>query len=324
LAKSRAQGPHSVAILVFDDFLLLDAAGPICALEVANRVSRGLAYRTQVVAVRTASVRSSSGVAIDAKSLTDFPAFDTLIVAGGDGAERAAESRDIVNFVQSAFRRGQRVASVCSGTFILAAAGLLKGRRATTHWIAARQLAQRYRDIHVEPDRIFIKAGRVWTSAGVSAGIDLTLALISEDLGETVARSVAKGLVVYYRRPGGQSQFSALLDEARPESRFGPTLAWAREHLSERLSMERLAARAALSVRQFSRAFSADVGMSPAKAIESLRVEMARSQVETGATQLQMISKRVGFGTVDRMRRAFIRAYGRTPQDLRRIARTAR
>ena len=324
MAKSRAQGPHSVAILVFDDFLLLDAAGPICALEVANRVSRGLAYRTQVVAVRAESVRSSSGVAIDAKSLTDFRAFDTLIVAGGDGAERAAENRDIVNFVQSAFRRGRRVASVCSGTFILAAAGLLKGRRATTHWIAARQLAQRYRDIHVEPDRIFIKEGRVWTSAGASAGIDLTLALISEDLGETIARSVAKGLVVYYRRPGGQSQFSALLDEARPESRFGSTLAWAREHLSERLSVERLAAKAALSVRQFSRAFSADVGMSPAEAVESLRVEMARSQVETGATQLQMIAKRVGFGSVDRMRRAFIRAYGRTPQDLRRIARADR
>ena len=146
----------------------------------------------------------------------------------------------------------------------------------------------------------------------------MTLALIGEDLGESVAKSVARGLVVYYRRPGGQSQFSALLDEARPESRFGPTLAWAREHLSEQLSVESLAAKAALSVRQFARAFTSDVGMSPAKAVENLRVETARVQVESSATQLEMIAKRVGFGNVDRMRRAFVRAYGRTPQELRR------
>lgn len=314
--------PHVIAILVFDDFLLLDAAGPICALEVASRVSGKPVYRTHVIATRAASVRSSSGVAIDAKDLADVRGFDTLIVAGGEGVHRAAEDVRIIGFVQSAFRRGCRIASVCSGTFILAAAGLLKGRRATTHWIEARRLAQRYRDIRVESDRIFIKAGRVWTSAGASAGIDLALALIAEDWGESVARSVAKGLVVYYRRPGGQSQFSALIDVARPESRFGPTLVWAREHLSERLSVERLAGKAALSVRQFSRAFSVDVGMSPAKAVESLRVETARAQIETSATQLVTIARRSGFGSVDRMRRAFVRAYGQTPQDLRRVART--
>src|SRR5262249_14677646 len=157
----------------------------------------------------------------------------------------------------------------------------------------------------------------LWTSAGVTAGIDLTLALIAEDLGELVAKRVAKGLVVYYRRPGGQSQFSTLLDVSGPESRFGPTLAWARERLSEQLSVERLAAKAALSVRQFSRAFTLDVGMSPAKAIESLRVEAARSQVEGGSSRLEMIARRVGFGSVDRMRRAFVRAYGHTPQELR-------
>ncbi len=301
--------PHIVAILVFDDFQLLDAAGPICALEVANRVCAKPAYRTHVVASRACSVGSSSGVAIEARDLAAIRAFDTLIVAGGEGAERAAEDVSVLNFVQSAFRRGRRIASVCSGTFVLAAAGLLKGRRATTHWIEARKLAQRYR--------------RVWTSAGVTAGIDLTLALIAEDLGESVARNVAKGLVVYYRRPGGQSQFSTLLDVARPESRFGPTLQWAREHLSERLNVERLAAKAALSVRQFSRAFNADVGMSPAKAVESLRVETARAQIEAGVSQLDRIAKGVGFGSLDRMRRAFVRAYGHTPQDLRRIARAS-
>jgi transcriptional regulator GlxA family with amidase domain len=302
---------HVIAILVFNDFLLLDAAGPICALEVANRVSGGTAYRTHVIASRAQSVQSSSGIAIDAKGLADIRTFDTLIVVGGNGAERAAEEPRIRKFVESAFRRGRRIASVCSGTYILAAAGLLKGRRATTHWIEAKKLAQRYRDIHVDSDRIFIKQGRIWTSAGVTAGIDLTLALIAEDLGEPAAKS-------------GQSQFSTLLDVAGPQSRFGPTLAWAREHLPERLSVERLAAKAALSVRQFSRAFSIDVGMTPAKAVESLRVETARAQIETGSSQLETIARRVGFGSVDRMRRAFVRAYGQTPQDLRRIARTDR
>jgi transcriptional regulator GlxA family with amidase domain len=242
---------HVIAILVFDDFLLLDAAGPICALEVANRVSGGTAYHTHVIASRAQAVQSSSGIAIDAKGLADIRTFDTLIVVGGNGAERAAEDPGIRKFVQSAFRRGRRIASVCSGTYILAAAGLLKGRRATTHWIEAKKLAQRYRDIHVDSDRIFIKQGRIWTSAGVTAGIDLTLALIAEDLGEAAAKSVAKGLVVYYRRPGGQSQFSTLLDVAGPESRFGPTLAWAREHLAERLSVERLAAKAASACVNF-------------------------------------------------------------------------
>jgi transcriptional regulator GlxA family with amidase domain len=165
---------------------------------------------------------------------------------------------------------------------------------------------------------------QVWTSAGVTAGIDLTLALIEEDLGEVVARNVAKGLVVYYRSPGGQSQFSTLLEVAGTDSRFGATLAWAREHLAERLSVERLAAKATLSVRQFSRAFTLDVGMSPAKAIESLRVEAARSQIEAGSSQLEAIARRIGFGSIDRMRRAFVRAYGQTPQDLRRIARNER
>jgi transcriptional regulator GlxA family with amidase domain len=316
-----AKRPHVIVILVFDNFLLLDAAGPICALEVANRVSRAPVYQTHVVASRAKSVRSSAGVALEAVGLADIRSFDTLVVAGGEGAERASEDAIVVSYVQAAFRRGRRIASVCSGTYILAAAGLLKGRRATTHWVEARRLAQRYRDIRVESDCIFIKEGRVWTSAGVTAGIDLTLALIAEDLGESVAKGVARGLVVYYRRPGGQSQFSTLLDVARPDSRFGPTLTWAREHLSERLSVERLAAKAALSVRQFSRAFNSEVGMSPAKAVENLRVETARAQIETSGSRLETIARRVGFGSVDRMRRAFVRAYGQTPQDLRRIAR---
>lgn len=311
-------------MLVFEDFQLLDAAGPICALEVANRASGRISYRTNIVAVRAQSVRSSSGVSIDAKSMTEVRSFDTLIVAGGNGAELAAENPLVQKFVQTAARRGCRIASVCSGTYILAAAGVLKGRRATTHWIEARKLAQRYRDIQMDSDRIFIKQGNLWTSAGVTAGIDLTLALIEEDLGELVARNVAKGLVVYYRRPGGQSQFSTLVDAGAPESRFGATLAWAREHLTERLTVESLAARSALSVRQFSRAFTLDVGMSPAKAIEGLRIEAARSRVESGSSPLESIARHTGFGSVDRMRRAFLRALGHTPQQLRRIARTER
>lgn len=312
---------HVVAMLVFDDFLLLDAAGPICAFEVANRIHARSAYRTLVVASRSGAVRSSSGVTIDALGETDADTFDTLIIAGGEGVDRAAADEGVLRLVRSAFERGCRVASVCSGTFVLAAAGLLHEKRATTHWAEAQRLARAYPDVRVEPDRIFIKDGRVWSSAGVSAGIDLALGLIAEDHGEPLAKAAAKGLVVYHRRPGGQSQFSALLDFSSPAGRFSSTLLWAREHLSERLSVQRLAEQAALSVRQFSRAFTAEVGLSPARAVENLRVESARAQIEDGARRLQSIARRSGFGTVDRMRRAFVRAYGRTPQDLRRVAR---
>ena len=206
----------------------------------------------------------------------------------------------------------RRVASVCSGAFILAAAGLLDGRRATTHWSRTAEFARRFPKVRVEPDRIHVKDGPIWTSAGITAGIDLALALIAEDLGEEIAKLTAQQLVVYYRRPGGQSQFSALLELGRPEARFGPLLSWARERLHQSLGVERLADQAAMSPRHFSRAFAAETGVTPAKAVERLRVEAARERIEAGVEPIDSIATRVGFGDPERMRRAFLRAFRST------------
>jgi transcriptional regulator GlxA family with amidase domain len=254
-----------------------------------------------------------------AQSFSDDP-LDTLIVAGGWGTTEASVDADTLAYVRAASARARWTASVCSGAFILAAAGLLDGRRATTHWGRAAELARAYPQVQVEPDRIFTRDGAIWTSAGVTAGIDLALALVADDLGEGAAKRAAQQLVVYYRRPGGQSQFSALLETDHPGSRFSPVLAWARERLSERLSVDRLADCAAMSPRHFARAFLAETGMTPAKAIERLRLEAAREQVESGAEPIEGVAARTGFGDPERMRRAFIRAFGQPPQGLRRAA----
>jgi transcriptional regulator GlxA family with amidase domain len=218
-------------------------------------------------------------------------------------------------------RYSRRVASVCTGAFVLAAAGLLDGRRATTHWAYDAELARGYPGVNVEPDRIFVREGNVWTSAGITAGIDLALALVADDLGEAVAKRAAQQLVVHHRRPGGQSQFSALLDLAQPDGRFGGLLAWARERLDEPLPVERLADRAGMSPRNFARAFAAETGITPAKAIERLRLEAARAHVEQGREPIDRLAEITGFRDPERMRRAFIRAFGHPPQALRRAAR---
>jgi transcriptional regulator GlxA family with amidase domain len=264
-------------------------------------------------------VTSSSGVQLIAEPLIADP-LDTLIVAGGWGAREASAGAETLAYVRAAAGRARRVASVCSGAFILAAAGLLDGRRATTHWGRATEFARAYPHVRVEPDRIFIRDGAVWTSAGVTAGIDLALALVAEDLGEAVAKRAAQQLVVYHRRPGGQSQFSALLEADRPGSRFSTLLAWARERLEERLPVERLADRAAMSPRHFARAFAAETGMTPAKAIERLRLEASRERIEDGSEPIDRVAAMSGFRDPERMRRAFLRAFGQPPQALRRAA----
>jgi transcriptional regulator GlxA family with amidase domain len=314
--------PPTVAVLIFPDFQLLDAAGPLSVFEAAGRDAESPAYRLRVIARAAGPVTSSSSVQLVAEAFADNP-FDTLIVAGGWGTREASASPETLAYVRRAAGRARRVASVCSGAFILAAAGLLEGRRATTHWGRAAEFARAYPQIRVEPDRIFIRDGRVWTSAGITAGIDLALALVAEDLGEAVAKRAAQQLVVYHRRPGGQSQFSALLEADRPGSRFSPLLQWARERLAEPLSVERLAERAAMSPRHFARAFAAETGMTPAKAIERLRLEASRERVESGSEPIEGVAARTGFGDPERMRRAFIRAFGQPPQALRRTAKAS-
>ena len=313
----------NIGFLIFDDFQLLDAAGPIAAFEIAERYRPG-AYRLTILAKLTGAVASSSGATLGAVDFRDAGPLDTLVVAGGDGTRRAHRDEDLLKFLRERSESARRMTSVCSGAFLLAAAGLLEGKRATTHWSRTDDFAAKFPYVRLEPDRIFVRDGKTWTSAGITAGIDLSLALIAEDLGEEVARAVARQLVVYRRRPGGQSQFSALIEMERPEGRFGALIGWARERLHEELSVERLAARAAMSPRNFARRFLEETGVTPARAMERLRVEAARQRVEGGDDPIEGVAAAFGFGDPERMRRAFLRAFGQPPQALRRSARAGR
>ena len=311
---------RDIGFLIFPDFQLLDAAGPIAAFEMAAREVPG-AYRIRVVAAEPGPAPSSAGIALTAEGFEAVGPIDTLLVVGGQGTAAAAQCPRTLAFIRNAAGACRRTGSVCSGAYVLAAAGLLEGKRATTHWGQSQRLARLFPGVEVDSDRIYVREGDIWTSAGVTAGIDMALAMIAEDVGEAVARRVAQELVVFHRRPGGQSQFSALLEIDRPDGRFAGLLGWARERLDEPLPVERLAAQAAMSPRNFARAFTAETGVTPAKAVERLRLEAAREAVETGTEPIDGIAARTGFADPERMRRAFIRNFGQPPQALRRAAR---
>jgi transcriptional regulator GlxA family with amidase domain len=309
-----------IGVLVFPQFQLLDAAGPISVFEIAARCA-GAAPSIRVLAERSGAVRSSSGAEMLARGLRSAGAIKTLIVAGGWGVREAAQSTKILSFARATARRGVRIASVCSGAYILAEAGLLDGRRATTHWRRTQHFLNSYPKVKLEPDRIFVRDGEIWSSAGISAGIDLALALVAEDFGEEVSQQTARQLVLYHRRSGGQSQFSSLLELKAPTGRFGALLTWAREHLDAPLTVEHLAERAGMSSRHFTRAFIAETGTTPSKAVERLRIEVARQQVQSSGEAIERVALATGFRDPERMRRAFIRAFGQPPQSLRRAAR---
>jgi transcriptional regulator GlxA family with amidase domain len=303
---------HRVAMLVFPGFQLLDAAGPIAAFEAAGH------YAVRVVAGQAGTVRSSSGVSWVAEGLPRASDVDTLLVSGGAGVDQALADETLLRFVRRIAARQIRVASVCSGSLLLGAAGVLDGRAATTHWSRTGQFERQFPHVRLDADRIFVKQGSVWTSAGISAGIDLAVAMITEDHGQEVARAVAQELVVYYRRPGGQSQFSSLLSMQVSEGRFDAMLDHMRRHLTERLSVDELAAQACMSPRHFAREFRSKTGVTPAKAVERLRVEAARTALENGAGSVQKVAIECGFGDVERMRRSFMRLLGVPPSSLRR------
>jgi transcriptional regulator GlxA family with amidase domain len=317
---SNSAMPRAIALVIFPNFQIIDAAGPLGAFEIAGRYCPG-AYEISVRAATAGEVASSSGARMTAAPLGDPSRLDTLVMAGGDGSREAMRDLPLLDFTRSAGAAARRVSSVCSGAYVLAAAGLLDGRRATTHWSRAEDFARRFPAVRLEPDRIWIRDGEVWTSAGITAGIDLALAMIEADLGEAVARRTAQQLVVYHRRPSGQSQFSALLDLDAGGGRFGSLLAWMRENLGRRLTIDSLADRAGMSERNFARAFLAETRLTPAKAVERLRLEAARLAVEDGARPIDVIARAAGFGDPERMRRAFVRAFGQPPQALRRAAR---
>ncbi|HVK41146.1 MAG TPA: GlxA family transcriptional regulator [Phenylobacterium sp.] len=310
---------RKLGVLIYPDFQILDAAGPIAAFEIADRYVPG-AYEIRVMAREPGPVASSSRAMMIAEPLAS-QSLDTLVVAGGEGSRSAALCARTAEWVAATSAGARRTASVCSGAYLLARAGLLDGRRATTHWERCADFARRYRKVRVEPDKIFVRDGDIWTSAGITAGIDLALALIADDLGEDIARAVARQLVVYYRRPGGQSQFSALVEMGGRGGRFATLLDWMRERLGEPLGVEKLADKAAMSPRHFARAFAAETGMTPAKAVERLRLETARERVENSGDPIDRVAELTGFGDPERMRRAFLRAFGQPPQALRRAAR---
>jgi transcriptional regulator GlxA family with amidase domain len=290
----------------------------LSVFEFANFVAEETIYDVHVLSEHGGWVKSSTGLAIETEAFRS-PRFDTLIVGGGVNIEPATDG--LVKFVQKALKVSRRVASICTGAAVLAQAGLLDGRRATTHWVHARELQRRYPTMKMEEDRIFIVDGPVWTSAGMSAGIDLALAMVEKDLGADLARLVAKYLVVYHRRSGGQSQFSALLEMQPKSDRIQTALAYAKQNLHTPLSVDQLAEAAHLSTRQFSRAFRSETGQSPAKAVENLRVEAARMMMEQGRLSIDIVARETGFADRDRMRRAFLRAFGQPPQVIRRNAR---
>jgi transcriptional regulator GlxA family with amidase domain len=305
-----------IAFLIYPDFQLLDAAGPIAAFEVAEHYAPG-SYQLRVVAAHQGAVVSSSGASLNAGPFGRASDVDTLIISGGVGTRAAAECARTRRFVRACGQRARRIASVCSGTDVLAAVGLLDGKRATTHWSRSADFARRYPKVRMEADRIFIRQGQVWTAAGITSGIDLSLALIEEDLGEAVARKTAQLLVVYYRRPGGQSQFSALLDLERPAGRFVELLDHIRGNLRRRHTTVELAEFVSMSPRHFFRAFLAETGMTPAKAVERLRTEAARNALAGGTRSIQDVARSSGFVSPDRMRRAFIRMFGAAPSVVR-------
>jgi transcriptional regulator GlxA family with amidase domain len=301
---------------------LLDVTGPIQVFASANDFVAGAGgahpYVLRVVAQGGQSVTASAGLALAAGPLSPIgQGLDTLLVAGGEGAEAAAEDVALIDWVRKQAAKARRVASVCTGAFLLAAAGLLDGRRAATHWKYCAKLAQRFPNVRVESDPIFVRDGPVWTSAGVTAGIDLALALVEEDLGRSIALAVARYLVVFLKRPGGQAQFSAALCLQTAEDKFGALHDWINGHLGGDLSLSVLANQAGMSERSFSRHYAEATGQTPARAIERLRVEAARRQLLDSKVPVKRIAERCGFGTEETMRRSFLRLLSTNPHEYR-------
>jgi transcriptional regulator GlxA family with amidase domain len=307
-----------IGFIVLPGFQVMSLAA-LSVFEFANREMDKPVYDVRLLSETGGPVRSSIGFSVPTEPFRNTN-LDTLIVGGSNVIGSLTPS--VIKFLRQALRRYRRVASTCIGAFILAEAGVLDGRRATTHWNRARELQARFPKVKVEEDRIFIVDGPVWTSAGMTAGIDLALAMIENDLGADVARAVARKLVVYHRRSGGQSQFSALLELEPKSDRIQNALAYAKRHLVTPLTVGQLAEVAHLSPRQFSRAFRAETGQSPGKAIENLRVEAARLMMEQSRHSLDLVARQTGFADRDRMRRAFLRTFGQPPQVMRRSARS--
>lgn len=309
-----------IEILAFQDVQLLDVCGPLqvfaSANDLAHEARTARPYELAVLSQRPL-ISASAGLSFAAHVLSDSSGpIDTLIVAGGFGVHAACENADLIRWITARAAAARRVASVCTGAFLLATAGLLDGRRAVTHWQRCAEFARRFPQVHLEPDPIFIRDGKVWTSAGITAGIDLALALVEADLGRQVALAVARQLVMFLKRPGGQAQFSETLALQHGDTRFERLHAWIADHLRSDLSVGALADAASMSERSFVRHYSRATGVTPARAIEKIRVEAARQVLEQGLP-VKRVASRCGFRSEETMRRSFLRLLGVTPQTYR-------
>lgn len=308
-----------IVFAVFPDFQILDLTGPHEVFRQAGRLTGGVVLET--VAAAPGPVPSSGGLAVS-PTLTideDVAPVDTLVAVGGGGIHRACEDGRFVDWFARTAHRARRTASVCSGAFLLGAAGLLDGRRAVTHWSRCDQLAERYPQVTVDPDPIFVRDGDVWTSAGITAGMDLALAMTEDDHGPEISRAIARQMVMFVQRPGGQAQFSVQLAAQRPErDPLRDILDWIADQPDCDLGVPALAARAAMSERNFTRVFRAETGHTPAAYVESARIEAARRLLETTSATLESVAHACGFGTVETLHRSFKRTLQVTPGEYRR------
>lgn len=321
ISPRNTPSPRAVEIVTFPNAQLLDVSGPLQVFASANdwarTCDRPAPYTVRAVAPAT-PVMTSSGLALMAMPLPGVAeAIDTLMVAGGGGVHAASADEQLVRWLKRRAARARRVASICTGAFLLGAAGLLRGRRAVTHWSECAALACQNPSTNVEVDPIFVRDGRVWTSAGVTAGIDLALALVEEDVGHAAAIAVARDLVVYLKRPGGQAQFSRVLTLQNSDARFDSLHAWIAGHLDSDLSIATLAARAGMSERSFVRHYHAATCRTPARAIEHLRVEAAQRMLVDTSMPIKRVAKRCGFGSEETLRRSFRRQLATAPRDYR-------
>lgn len=303
-----------VSFLLYPGYSMM-ALAAASVFEAANQISGSQLYNLEFIASNETSFKTSAGMTLCCDSLHK-EGGDTLIVGGGDLPKPTPQKT--LDFIQQSPERYRRVVAICAGAFLLAEVGLLNGRQATTHWQCALELSKRYPKINVCSDKIFVSDGAIWTSAGMTAGIDLCLQLVEDDHGVDLAKSVARQLVVYHRRSGGQSQYSSMLEMSPESSRMQSVITYIRENLNKVLSVEELAEVVHLSARQFSRSFLKETGQTPAKAVQHIRAETARSLLEQSHHSVEEVARQTGFSDSNHMRRTFLRIFGQPPQALRR------
>ena len=309
-----------IGLVVYPGFQALDLAA-LTVFEFANGLQKELCYEFAALSLEGGLIKSSTGIVVDTQAI-GWGSYDTLLIAGATTIPESSPA--LVEKLREAAGATRRIASICTGAFILAKTGLMNGKRATTHWYFGRALQEQNPEIHVDEDKIFVKDGDMWSSAGVTACIDMSLALVEADLGVEIAKTISRLMVVYHRRTGGQSQFSALAEMEPSSDRVKEALRFAKENLQKDLSVEDLAEHVHWSPRHFSRIFQAQTGMAPAKAIEKLRIEAAQSLIDQGHTSVSRIASLTGFGDEERMRRAFMRTHGVTPKAMILQARSQR